>query len=243
MGIGAIIGGVGYITYIYLTLPDVRSLKITNPASTALIDLRFAEGQKAGKNPRRLQRWVSHDRISRHLQHAVLAAKNAPFLYECIDSNEPQKLVKASWKKKPMIGSHDPITQQLVQNLYLLPEKDSFFNLREFLLTQQLESELSKCRIFEIYLNVVEWGDGIWGVQVASLTYFNIPASALNSEQSALLAATLANSRFDNPINQSKRLLRRKQFILERMSETEPPTSTPTVISPAIAPVPAYSSK
>jgi len=245
VGIAGIIGGISYIIYIFHSLPDVSPLRMTNPHSTALIELRYAEAQKTGKSPRRLQRWVPLDRISRHLKYAVLVTKNASSFYECIDSNEPQKSVETGWQKKLMMGGSDSITQQLVQNLYLLPSKESFINFREFIITQRLESELSKCRIVEIYLNVIEWGEGIWGIEAASLAYFKIPASTLNPEQSALLAATLADPRLHNPFNLSKRLLRRKEFILERMSETEPrtPAPAPATISPAIAPLPAFSPK
>ncbi len=238
-----IIGGIGYTTYIYFNLPDVHSLKTIDPPSTALIELRYAEAQKSGKSPRRLQRWIPFDLISDHLKLAVLMAEKAYPLHGCIEASELPKPIETSWGSKLMIGGNDSITKHLAQNLYFPRSDNSFFDFREFMTTQRLESELSKCRIFEIYLNVIEWGEGIWGIEAASRAYFKIPAISLNQEQAALLAATLANPRLHNPANPSKRLLRRKEFILERMNEIESHASTPAAISLGIATEPAFYSK
>ncbi|MCO6427266.1 monofunctional biosynthetic peptidoglycan transglycosylase [Nitrosomonas communis] len=219
------VGIAAYIAYVYLTLPDVRSLQTMNPASTAFIDLHAAKAQQMGMAPRRLQRWIPYDQISPHLKHAVLVAEDATFFsHGGIDFNRLQKSIAIDWKKIELTGS-GTITQQLARNLYLSPSNNLFSKFREVLIARRLEAELSKHRIFEIYLNVIEWGNGIWGAEAAAQLYFKIPAAALNREQSALMAAALINPRSLNSGKPPKRLLRRQEFILRRMDESAPPPS------------------
>ena len=101
--------------------------------------------------------------------------------------------------------------------------------LRELIIARRLEAALPKARIFEIYLNVIEWGDGIWGAEAAARTYFGIPASALNAEQAALLAGAIINPRALNPAHPTARLVARRKIILARMGEVTPPTPEPIV--------------
>ena len=95
--------------------------------------------------------------------------------------------------------------------------------LRELIVARRLEAELSKTRILELYLNLIEWGDGVYGVEAAAGTYFGIAASALNASQSALLAGAIVNPRVLNPAKPTPRLLRRQQIILKRMGAAQPP--------------------
>ena len=125
------------------------------------------------------------------------------------------------------------ITQQLAKNLYLSPSRDPLRKLRELIITRRLEAALPKARILEIYLNVVEWGDGVWGAEAAARRYFGVSASALSRAQAALLAGALINPLRYNPGRPPTRLLRRQQIILARMGSVEPP-----VPPPAPAPVP-----
>jgi len=120
------------------------------------------------------------------------------------------------------------ITQQLAKNLYLSPSRNPLRKLRELLITRRLEAELSKARIFEIYLNVIEWGNGVWGAEAAAQTYFHTSAAALSREQAALLAASIVNPRELNPGRGGRRLLRRQQMILARMGSVDPPVPAPT---------------
>jgi monofunctional glycosyltransferase len=240
-GIGAIIIGIACsVAYAYFTLPDVRPLQTTNPASTAFIDLRAAEAQLTGKAPRRIQRWVPYEQISPHLKHAVLVAQDATFFsHKGVDFNELLKYFEMNWKKEELTArGSSTITQQLAKNLYLSPVENAFFKFRELLIACRLEGELSKHRIFEIYLNVIEWGDGVWGVEAAARLYFRIPASELNRKQAALLAAAITSPRSQNPANPSKRLLRRQELILDRMGDAEPSLSIPAVIHPGITTAP-----
>jgi monofunctional biosynthetic peptidoglycan transglycosylase len=126
------------------------------------------------------------------------------------------------------------ITQQLAKNLYLSPSRDPMRKLRELIIARRMEAELPKARIFEIYLNVIEWGDGIWGAEAAARTYFGVPASALGREQAALLAGAIVNPRVLNPARPNTRLVRRQRLILGRMGSYEPPPSIPIVVSDEI---------
>jgi monofunctional biosynthetic peptidoglycan transglycosylase len=110
------------------------------------------------------------------------------------------------------------ITQQLAKNLYLSPSRNPYRKLTEWMIARRLEAELSKQRILELYLNLIEWGDGIWGVEAASQRYFGISASELSVEQSALLAGAIINPRVYSPARPNGRLLRRQQIILARMA-------------------------
>jgi monofunctional biosynthetic peptidoglycan transglycosylase len=124
------------------------------------------------------------------------------------------------------------LTQQLAKNLYLSPSRDPFRKLRELIIARRLEAELSKARIFEIYLNVIEWGDGIWGADAAARTYFGVPASTLSASQAALLAGAIINPRVLNPARPTERLLRRQRMLLARMGSVTPPVPPPAVAAP-----------
>jgi monofunctional glycosyltransferase len=125
------------------------------------------------------------------------------------------------------------ITQQLAKNLYLSPSKNPVRKLREILIARRLEAELSKQRILELYLNVVEWGDGIYGAEAAARTYFGKPAASLAPSESALLAGALVNARLLNPAHPTPRLRRRQAMVLRRMGAVTPP---PVVAGPVLPP-------
>jgi monofunctional biosynthetic peptidoglycan transglycosylase len=119
------------------------------------------------------------------------------------------------------------ITQQLAKNLYLSPSRNPLRKLRELIIARRLESELTKARILEIYLNVIEWGDGIYGIEAASRTYFSQPASAIGPSEAALLAAAIINPRVLNPARPTARLVQRQRLILRRMGDVQPPLEEP----------------
>jgi monofunctional biosynthetic peptidoglycan transglycosylase len=209
----------GWVAYAYLTLPDVRRLADANPATTAFIELRAREARAAGKTPRHEQRWVSYSRISPNLKRAVLVAEDAAFWqHEGVDYEELQKAMELGF-----VRGASTITQQLAKNLYLSPSRNPVRKFRELIITRRMEAELEKARIFEIYLNVIEWGDGIYGADAAARAYFGEPAAALGPHQAALLAAAIINPRLLNPAAPTPRLLRRQQLILRRMGAITPP--------------------
>jgi monofunctional biosynthetic peptidoglycan transglycosylase len=222
--LAAAAAGFAAFGYLYLTLPDVRVLRTENPATTAFMELRAREADNAGKKPRKVQRWVPYERISPSLKRAVLAAEDAAFFqHEGIDFDEMEKSFEANWKKGKLARGGSTITQQLAKNLYLSPSKNPVRKVEEFLIARRLEAELTKRRILEIYLNVIEWGDGIYGAEAAARTYFQTSAAALGPNESALLAASIINPRRYSPGRPSNFLLRRQQLIRQRMGDVEPP--------------------
>jgi monofunctional glycosyltransferase len=228
--------GFGYIAFLYLTLPDVRELRTKNLESTAFMDLRAREARADGRRSTRVHQWVPYSRISPHLKRAVLVAEDAGFWgHEGIDLVEIRKALESGEGVTQMRGA-STITQQLAKNLYLSPSRNPFRKLRELLITRRLEHELSKTRIFELYLNNIEWGDGIWGAEAAARTYFGMPASAVGPDQAALMAGAIVNPRMLNIAKPNGRLRARQRIIRARMGKITPP---PIIARPAPAEMPA----
>jgi monofunctional biosynthetic peptidoglycan transglycosylase len=216
--------GFAMLAYVYLTLPDVRPLKTSNPATTAFMELRDREARAKGKTPRRVQRWVSYGRISADLKRAVLVAEDDAFWqHEGVDFEQLQESIVKDWARRQFSRGGSTITQQLAKNLYLSPSKNPLRKVREWVIARRLEAELKKARILELYLNVIEWGDGIYGVDAAARIYFSKSAAELEPAESALLAAAIVNPRLLNPAHPGARLLRRQQLILRRMGAVTPP--------------------
>ena len=216
--------GFALLAYLYLTLPDVRALKTTNPPTTAFMELRDREAREKGLQPRRLQRWVGYSHISQDLKRAVLVSEDAAFWqHEGVDVEQLQESLEKDWARMQFARGGSTITQQLAKNLYLSPSKNPVRKLRELVIARRLEAELKKARIFELYLNVIEWGDGIYGVEAASRVYFRLSADELGPEESALLAAAIINPRLLSPARPNTRLIRRQQLILRRMGYVTPP--------------------
>ena len=212
------------LVYAYLTLPDVRPLKTTNPSTTAFMELRDREALAGGRTPRRVQRWASYGRISPDLKRAVLVAEDDAFWqHEGIDLGQLQESIEIDWARGKFSRGGSTITQQLAKNLYLSPSKNPLRKLRELIIARRLEAELKKSRILELYLNVIEWGDGVYGVDAAAHSYFQKSAAELGPADAALLAAAIVNPRVLNPAHPSTRLLRRRQLILRRMGAVIPP--------------------
>jgi monofunctional biosynthetic peptidoglycan transglycosylase len=220
-----------FLAYVYLTLPDVRALAKTNPKRTAFSELREREAAQAGKPLRHYQIWVPYTRISQNLKRAVLVAEDDAFWqHEGIDMEQLKISIRNDIEKGQVRGG-STITQQLAKNLYLSPSRDPVRKLRELIIARRLEAALSKARIFEIYLNVIEWGDGIWGAEAAARSYFGSSAASLSAEQAALLAGAIINPRVYSPARPNARLLRRQRIILSRMGAYVPPAAVPVVNS------------
>jgi monofunctional biosynthetic peptidoglycan transglycosylase len=224
-GVGIVAASVfALFSYLYLTLPDVRPLRTENPATTAFIELRAREARAKGQQPRRVQRWVSYRNISPDLKRAVLVAEDSAFwAHDGVDYEQLQESFEVDWAKGRFTRGGSTITQQLAKNLYLSPSKNPLRKLRELIIARRLEAELKKSRILELYLNVIEWGDGIYGAEGAARSYFQTSAGALGPTESALLAAAIINPRLLNPGRPSARLIRRQQLILRRMGVVTPP--------------------
>jgi monofunctional glycosyltransferase len=219
----AALGAIGFslVAYGYLTLPDVRPLATENPTTTAFMELGAREASQQGRERRHVHRWVPFAQISPNLTRAVVVAEDARFWqHDGIDVDEIRAAIRTALDRGESVRGASTITQQLAKNLYLSPSRDPVRKLREVVIARRLEAALSKTRILEIYLNVVEWGDGVWGADAAARTYFGVPASSLTREQAALLAGALVNPRALNPSRPSRRLAERQRIILSRMGSS-----------------------
>jgi len=199
-------------------LPSIEGLKAANPKTTALMEQRSHEAKRKGKLFQPVQSFVPYGSISPHLKHAVLVAEDAAFFsHSGVDFAEVREAVKADWRKKGFARGASTITMQLCKNLYLSTAKSPSRKLSEFFLARRMDAVLSKTRILELYLNYIEWGDGIFGCQAASQAYFGRDASDLNPEQAVRLAAIIINPRRWGPYTDTKRMDRRRRLIAERM--------------------------
>jgi len=227
----------GLIVYELIMLVRVARLRGNNPTGTSLIDTRIKEAQASGQQPRREQIWVPLDRISPNLQRAVLAGEDTNFVthngfdYQAIQKAWDQGQREAA-KEAKNEGENDDwlpnlpdfkrgastITQQLAKNLYLSSERSFIRKGQEAILTIFLEHSLTKRRILELYLNVIEWGDGIYGAEAASQHYFHKSAAALSVNEAAFLSAMIPNPRtVFNPQVNPRRVARRQRIILRGM--------------------------
>jgi len=236
-----------YAAFVYLTTPDVRPLRGNNPQTTAFMELRAREARARGEQPRRVQRWTPYSRISSQLMRAVLVTEDSKFWqHDGLDYEQIKESMEVNLERGEFARGASTITQQLAKNLYLSPSKNPIRKLRELIIARRLENELPKRRILELYLNLIEWGDGIYGAEAAARTYFHKPASQLDASESALLAAAIANPRILNPGQPTARLRRRQLMVMRRMGAVEPPPAIPAEASetadpegsPALAPVP-----
>jgi monofunctional biosynthetic peptidoglycan transglycosylase len=206
----------------YATFPsagDVTALARTNPPTTALMEQRADEARSAGKPWAPRQQWVRLNRVSDHLQHAVIVAEDGMFYeHDGVDWYEMKESIKKDIQKRRFARGGSTITQQLAKNLFLSTSKDPVRKLKEFILSDRLEDALTKNRILEIYLNVIEWGDGVFGVEAASVRYFGKHASELTREDAARLAAVIPSPRRHSPTSQGAYVTRRTRMILARMA-------------------------
>jgi len=179
------VGFLSISSFVILTWPDVASLANQNPENTAFIEQARSRGTDID------WRWVSSNAISIELKKAVLVAEDLSFFkHKGFDTYEIRVAAREAAQGKRVRGA-STITQQLAKNLWLSPSRSPTRKLREIVLTRQLEKHLSKRRILEIYLNVAQFGPGIYGAEAASRHYYGIPAADLNAEQAARLAAAL----------------------------------------------------
>lgn len=239
-GFGIILG---IVLFAVLVLSDVSALANENPATTSLIETRIVEARRNGVDPKRVQIWVPLDRISPPLQRAVLAGEDSNFAthhgfdYEAIQRAWDQAQKDAE-KEAQREGENDSwlpnmpdfkrggstISQQLAKNLYLSNERSFLRKAKEAVLTYFMERNLSKRRILELYLNVIEWGDGLYGAEAASQYYFHKPAADLNAREAAFLSAMIPGPRNAlNPKINPKRVARRQRIIMRMMPSVRMP--------------------
>jgi monofunctional biosynthetic peptidoglycan transglycosylase len=200
------------------SLPDVAPLGTRAPASTALMEQRRAEAARDGKAFRADYRPVSLDRISPRLARAVVASEDASFFgHAGFDWDEIRNAAGQNWKAGRTVRGASTITQQLAKNLWLGTERSYLRKLREALLAVKLERSLSKKRILTLYLDVAEWGNGVFGAEAAAHRWFGTGARDLSAAQSATLAAMLPAPRRAAIAPAPRWLARRARRILELM--------------------------
>jgi monofunctional biosynthetic peptidoglycan transglycosylase len=204
--------------YEWITFPDVAKLAKENPKTTAFMERRRAELRAEGKSDELLYTFVPYGRISPYLRRAVLVAEDDTF-YEHggVDVAAMKEAIQKDWSRKKITHGGSTITQQLAKNLYLSPSRNPLRKIKEYFIAQSLERYLTKKRILELYLNVVELGERVYGAEAASRFYFDRSASALTPQEAALLAGCLPNPRVMNPAEPNKRLRWRQRMILSRM--------------------------
>jgi monofunctional biosynthetic peptidoglycan transglycosylase len=204
--------------YEWITFPDVSALATRPPTTTAFMEQRKAELRAAGKSDAIDYRWVPYARISPYLRRGVLVAEDDTFYeHDGVDVKALEEAVRKDWERKKATQGGSTITQQLAKNLYLSPSRNPLRKLKEYFLARSLENHLSKKRILELYLNVVEMGERVYGAEAASHFYFHTSAAGLSPSQAALLAGCLPNPRVMNPGAPNKRLRFRQRMVLSRM--------------------------
>jgi monofunctional biosynthetic peptidoglycan transglycosylase len=216
--VGVPLGSLGL--YWYLTFPDVGILGKKNPGSTAVMEARAVEAHDRGRSLKPFWVWVPLGRISPHLQRAVIVSEDALFFrHHGFDWEGIREAATRNWDRGELHRGGSTITQQLAKNLYLSPQKNLVRKAHEAFIARALEQRLTKRRILELYLNVVEWGHGIYGAEAASRHYFRKPAQDLTPAEAAMLAAILPSPRLYDPLRTTTYLTRRQQQILRRMQE------------------------
>jgi len=203
---------------IQVSLPDLDPLVNNNPKTTALIEQRKEEAKNAGRNIRIRQQWVSFSHIPKLLKRTVRISEDANFYFhEGIDLDELEESIKKNWEKGEFARGASTITQQLAKNLYLSTDKSLWRKVKEFFITRELESTLSQNRIFHLYLNIIEYGRGVFGVAAASRFYFNKSVSELNHEEIIRLTAVIPKPLSVRPDQNSKWILWRCRWITDKL--------------------------
>ena len=207
-----------YVAYEWVTFPNVEELKTGFPKTTAFMDIRRAELRSAGKDDTLQYTPVPYSRISPYLRRGVLVAEDNSFYeHSGVDTQAMREAFERDWKRKQITHGGSTITQQLAKNLYLSPSRNPLRKIREYFLAMALERHLTKKRILELYLNVVEMGERVYGAEAAAQFYFHKPASALTPREAALLAGCLPNPRAMVASSPNKRLRARQRMILSRL--------------------------
>ena len=195
-----------------------------NPSTSAFMEDRLEVLHQ--KNPDAVLRhqWVPYERVSIHLKRALIAAEDAKFLdHDGFDWEAIQKAYEKNLKKGKVVAGGSTISQQLAKNLFLSGRRTPWRKAEEAMITLMIENVMSKRRIFEIYLNIIEWGNGVFGAQAAARYYYGISAANLGPEQAARLAAMVPKPRFYDKVRETPLLERRTGIILERMSQVSIP--------------------
>ncbi len=236
----------------YLVYPDVGRLVTVNPSVTAFMEYREDQWRKDGLDDRKIiQRWVPLDRVSPNLVKAVLISEDNKFWeHKGFDYEAIEKAIEKNIEAKKFESGASTISQQLAKNLFLSPSKNPVRKIKEAILTWRIEKSLTKRRILELYVNVAEWGDGIFGIEAAARHYYGVSASGLSAQQAARLAAVLPNPLKFSPVNPSRyvrsrakriyAIMRRRGVVLPDYKEVMTPPAETTAVDTVVVGVPDY---
>ena len=214
LSITAMLASIAY----YFFFPDVTALRKGNIRNTSFMEYRERQWQQEGKKIKIRQVWTPLSQISPFLIKAVLIAEDDKFWqHEGFDFEAIEKAAGKDIREKKFKFGASTISQQLAKNLYLSPSKNPLRKVKEAILTWRMEKKLTKRRILELYLNVAEWGEGIFGIEAASRSYYDKPASALDPEEAAQLASVLPNPIRYNPRGTSRYVVNRSEIIYNIM--------------------------
>ncbi len=216
--IGILISAVFLNIGVYFVYPDVSKLKKLSPKKTAFMEYREEEWKKQGKKRKISRQWVPLSQVSSYVVKAVIIAEDDKFWsHEGFDYDAIQKAIEKDIRKKKFVFGGSTISQQLAKNLYLSPSRNPVRKIKEAILTWRIERNISKKRIIELYLNVAEWGEGLFGIEAAARRYYGKPASALTAGEAARLASVLPNPRRFDPTGQSRFVENRSDRIYQVM--------------------------
>lgn len=195
-----------------------------NPGTTAFMAARLDTVREKDAKAKLAQQWVPYPRISVHLKRAVIAAEDGKFLdHEGFDWDAIQKAHETNRRKGRVVAGGSTISQQLAKNLFLSGSRTPWRKAQEAVITVMLESLMSKRRILEIYLNVIEWGEGVFGAEAAARHYYGISAAQLGPEQAARLAAIIPRPRFYDRNRNTPWIAQHTSVILGRMGASAVP--------------------
>lgn len=195
-----------------------------DPGTTRFMEIRLAELRQKDPQAQLRKQWVPYAKISPHLKRAIIASEDAKFVdHEGFDWEGIQKAIEKNQKRGKVVAGGSTISQQLAKNLFLSPAKTPWRKAEEAVITLMLETLWGKQRIFEVYLNVIEWGNGVFGAEAAARHYYGISAAQLGPEQSARLAGMVPNPRFYDRNRNAPGLARKSAIILGRMGGADVP--------------------
>lgn len=195
-----------------------------NPSDTAFMRVQLARLQAEDPAAQLKFEWVDYDKISPHLKRALVASEDAKFLdHEGFDWEGMQTAWEKNIKKGRIVAGGSTISQQLAKNLFLSGNRNPLRKVEEAILTVMIEALWDKRRIFEVYLNVIEWGDGVFGAQAAAQHYYRTNANRLGVGQAAKLASMVTNPRYYDKNRSDRRLLRKTAIIQRRMGYADIP--------------------
>lgn len=206
--------------YLYITFPDISLLISKNPQRTTIMEIRRIEAEKKRRSYSPNFHWAPIGQISPYLKYAVVEAEDSSFYqHHGFDWDAIRDAIAVDWEKGAFKRGGSTITQQLAKNLYLSPSKNPTRKIREALITMAIERRLKKDRILELYLNIIEWGNGVYGAEAAARHYFKKSAQDITAYEASWLAAIIPSPVFFDKHQNSSYIKRRQETIARRIEK------------------------